>query len=92
MSQNRKATQKPITMWPTKAVPVLQDCFGTTDWQIFREAATEGGNVNLEEYKSSVLGYIEKCVEGVATTKTITIPLSQKAWLNAEVNHLLRGL
>ena len=84
------ATQKTITVWPAGAVPMLQDCFETTDWQMFKEAATEGNAVNLEEYSESVLAYIAKCVEYVTTTKTITISPNQKPLLNAEMHHLLR--
>lgn len=89
--KSRKATHKTITVWPTEAVPMLQDCFCTTDWQMFREAASEGGMVNLQEYISSVLGYINKCVEDVTTIKTMVIPSNQKPWLNAEVHCLLRA-
>lgn len=78
MLKSRKATQKAITVWPDEAVPMLQDCFQTTDWQMFKEAASEGGDVNLEEYTSSVLDYIRKCVEDVTTSKTIAIPANQK--------------
>ena len=90
VTKRMRATQKTITVWPTEAVSMLQDCFETTDWQMFKEAATEGNTVNLEEYSESVLAYIAKCVEDVTTTKTITISPNQKPWLNAEVHHLLR--
>ena len=46
--------------------------------------------MDLEEYTSSVLGYIRKCMEDVTTSKTITIRPNQKPWLNAEVRSLLR--
>ena len=51
---------------------------------MFKEAATEGNTVNLEE----VLAYIVKCVEDVTATKTIAISPNHKPWLNAEVHHL----
>ncbi|KAI3355434.1 hypothetical protein L3Q82_017900, partial [Scortum barcoo] len=41
--------QRTITVWPSDAVPALQDCFQCTDWQIFREAAACEGEVDLEE-------------------------------------------
>ncbi|XP_024908561.1 uncharacterized protein LOC112486372 isoform X2 [Cynoglossus semilaevis] len=52
-------TQRTITVWPSDAVPTLQDCFQCTDWQIFREAAVHDGEVDLEDYTAAVLGYIE---------------------------------
>ncbi|KAI3374509.1 hypothetical protein L3Q82_006328 [Scortum barcoo] len=58
-------TQRTITVWPSDAVPALQDCFQRTDWQIFREAAVREGEVDLEDYTSAVLGYISKCTEDV---------------------------
>ncbi|KAI3376822.1 hypothetical protein L3Q82_000397 [Scortum barcoo] len=57
--------QRTITVWPSDAVPALQDCFQRTDWQIFREAAACEGEVDLEDYTSAVLGYISKCTEDV---------------------------
>ena len=90
VTKRMTATQKTITVWPAEAVPMLKDCFETTDWQMFKEAVTEGNTVNLEEYSESVLAYIAKCVEDVTTTKTITISPHQKPRLNAEVHRLLR--
>ncbi|XP_062394808.1 ribonuclease inhibitor-like isoform X2 [Sardina pilchardus] len=86
-----RPTKKTVTVWPTDAASVLQDCFQCTDWQVFREAATNEGEVDLEEYTSSVLGYISKCTDDVTTTKTITCYPNQKPWLNAEVRGLLKA-
>uniref|UniRef100_A0A3B1IEK6 Reverse transcriptase domain-containing protein n=1 Tax=Astyanax mexicanus TaxID=7994 RepID=A0A3B1IEK6_ASTMX len=86
-----KPTQKTITVWPSDGAAVLQDCFGCTDWQVFREAAECEGELDLEEYTSAVLGYISKCVEDVTTTKTVTCYPNQKPWLNAEVRSLLKA-
>ncbi|GAA6231470.1 uncharacterized protein LOC109141784 [Lates japonicus] len=84
-------TQRTITVWPSDAVPALQDCFQCTDWQIFREAAVCEGEVDLEDYTSAVLGYISKCVEDVTSTRTVTDYPNQKPWLNAEVRSLLKA-
>ncbi|KAI3365725.1 hypothetical protein L3Q82_000691 [Scortum barcoo] len=78
-------------MWPSDAVPALQDCFQRTDWQIFREAAVREGEVDLEDYTSAVLGYISKCTEDVTSTRTVTEYPNQKPWLNAEVRSLLKA-
>lgn len=72
------------------AVSILQDCFKCTNWQVFREAATGKGGVDLEEYVSSVCGYISKCVDDVTTTRKITVCTNQKPWLNGEVQSLLK--
>ncbi|KAI4873592.1 hypothetical protein NFI96_002438 [Prochilodus magdalenae] len=86
-----RPTQKTITVWPSDADAVLQDCFGCTDWQVFREAAESEGELDLEDYTSAVLGYISKCVEDVTTTKTVTCYPNQKPWLNGEVRSLLKA-
>lgn len=62
-------------------------------WQTGRsswKAATHEREVDLEEYATSVTGYISKCVDDVATTRTVTVCVNQKPWLNAEVSSLLR--
>lgn len=46
--------------------------------------------MDLEEYATSVTGYISKCVDDVTTTRTVTICANQKPWLNAEIRSLLR--
>ncbi|KAI4889412.1 hypothetical protein NFI96_034099 [Prochilodus magdalenae] len=84
-------TQKTITVWPSDADAVLQDCFGCTDWHVFREAAESEGELDLEDYTSAVLGYISKGVEDVTTIKTVTCYPNQKPWLNGEVRSLLKA-
>lgn len=70
---------------------VLQHCFECTEWQVFKEATTNSGEVDLEEYTSSLTCYISKCVDDITTTITITIYTDQKPWLTAEVRSLLRA-
>jgi len=89
--KNNKPTERTITVWPNGAVSMLQDCFERTAWQVFREAATGRNGVDLEEYASSVCGYISKCVNDVTTTKKITMYPNQKPWLNGAVRSLLKA-
>ncbi|GAA6102852.1 uncharacterized protein LOC121182596 [Tachysurus ichikawai] len=63
------------------------DCFECTDWNIFREAATNGDSINLEEYTASVTSYIGKCIDDVTVSKTITTRSNQKPWMTAKNNH-----
>ena len=56
-----------------------------------RQAATLKDDVNLEEYTTSVLAYINKCMDDVTIRKTIKITPNQKPLLNAEVRSLLRA-
>ena len=38
----------------------LQDCFASTDWNMFRDSSND-----IEEYTTSVIGFINKCIWGV---------------------------
>lgn len=87
--RHNKSTQKNITV-PSTAVPMLQDCFERTNWQIFRVAGTIEGRVELEDYLSAVCSYISKCIDNVTVTRKITIRPNQKPWLKGEVRHLLK--
>lgn len=71
--RHNKPTQKNITVWPNTAGPMLQDCFGKTNWQIFKEAVTSGGGVDLEDYILAICSYISKCINDVMVTRRITI-------------------
>ncbi|KAK2920678.1 hypothetical protein Q8A73_000163 [Channa argus] len=57
---------------------------------MFREAATNGDSINLEEYTSTVTSYISKCVDDVTISKTITTRSNRKPWINANVCALLK--
>ncbi|KAK1804805.1 hypothetical protein P4O66_003647 [Electrophorus voltai] len=85
-----KPLLKQVRTWPAGAISALQDCFEQKTWITFKEAATDGGTVNLEEYTASVTGYISKCIDDVIVSKTITTRPNQKPWMPAEVRMLLR--
>ena len=38
----------------------LQDCFASTDWNMFLDSSNA-----IEEYTTSVIGFINKCIEDV---------------------------
>ena len=44
----------------------LQDCFVFTDWNMFRDYSD-----GIEEYTTSVTGFINKCIDDVITTVTV---------------------
>ena len=49
---------------------MLQDCFDSTDWDVFKTAAMrEDCTVDLEEYASVDTGYISTCIDNVVPTK-----------------------
>ncbi len=85
-----KPVQKLITIWPENATSTLQDCFQCTDWNMFKEAATNNNHTDLQEYTETVTAYIKKCMDDVTVTKTITTRANQKPWMTAEVRGLLK--
>ncbi|KAK3521321.1 hypothetical protein QTP70_003160 [Hemibagrus guttatus] len=81
-----KPVLKLVKTWPEGAISALQDCFECTDWDMFREAATQGDTTDLEEYMSSVTSYISKCIDDVTISKSITTRSNQKPWITAKVH------
>ncbi|KAK3510371.1 hypothetical protein QTP70_005670 [Hemibagrus guttatus] len=77
-----KPVLKQVKFWPAGATSALQDYFECTDWNMFREAVTNGDSINLEEYSTSVTSYIGKCIDdvtiSVTVSKTITTRSNQK--------------
>lgn len=57
----------------------LQDCFECTDWEMFKEVATENHPTIVGE---SVLAYIHIGVEDVCVTKNVTTRANQKTLKN----------
>ncbi|KAK3517034.1 hypothetical protein QTP70_032526, partial [Hemibagrus guttatus] len=79
-----KPVLKEVKTWLEGAISALQDCFECTDWNMFREAATNGDTTDLEEYMSSVISYISKCIDDVTISKSITTGSNQKSWMTAK--------
>ncbi|KAI5090364.1 gastrula zinc finger protein XlCGF28.1-like [Silurus meridionalis] len=90
LARRSRPAQKQVRTWPAGSMSALQDCFECTDWDMFREAATNGDFINLEEYTSTVTSYIGKCIDDVTISKTITIRSNQKPWMTAKVRALLK--
>ncbi|KAI4899819.1 hypothetical protein NFI96_005030 [Prochilodus magdalenae] len=86
-----RATARTVRVWPEGAGAVLQDCFQCTDWEMFRSAATTDSLVNINEYATSVTGFIRKCVDDVTQTKQIRTLPNQKLWMNIDVRSLLKA-
>ncbi|KAK3542680.1 hypothetical protein QTP86_032711 [Hemibagrus guttatus] len=85
-----KPVLKLVKTWPEGAISALQDCFECTDWDMFREAATNTNTTDLEEYTSSMISYISKCIDDVTISKSITTS-NQKLWMTAKVHALLKS-
>jgi len=81
---------KQVRVWPEGASCALQDCFDSTDWGMFKQAATYNDHTDIGEYTDTVTSYISKCIDDVTHVKTITTRANQKPWLTGEVHRLLR--
>ncbi len=86
-----KPVHKQIQVWPEGSSEALQNCFETTDWDMFKQAATYNNTTDLQEYSETVTAYITKCIDDVTITKTITVRANQKPWLTGEVYRLLKA-
>lgn len=64
---------------------MLQDCFASTDWNMFRHSAD-----NIDELTTSVTGFIRKCIsDGFPTVRVHCFP-NQKPWINTVVGAKLK--
>jgi alpha-acetolactate decarboxylase len=61
-----KPVTRSIKKWSDEADAKLQDCLAITDWNMFRDSSD-----NIEEYTTSVTGFINKCIEDVVPTVTV---------------------
>ena len=57
-----------IRKWSDDSDATLQDCFASTDWNMFRDSSD-----GIEEYTTSVTGFINKCIDDVVSTVTVTV-------------------
>ncbi|KAK0147722.1 hypothetical protein N1851_012574 [Merluccius polli] len=86
-----KPVRKVITVWPEGSRSALKDCLAITDWDMFKQAATNNNHIDNEELTDTVFSYIRKCTDDVTHTKTITTRANKKPWLTGDVHRLLRA-
>ncbi|XP_068506197.1 PDZ domain-containing protein 2-like [Syngnathus scovelli] len=60
-----RPVRRRVRVWPEGASDALRDCFDTTDWDLFKQAATYNDWTDIEEYTDSVTSYITKCIDDV---------------------------
>ncbi|KAI4885796.1 hypothetical protein NFI96_001160, partial [Prochilodus magdalenae] len=79
-----RATVRTVRVCHGGAESVFEGCFQCTDWEMFRSAATTDSLVDINEYTTSVTGFIRKCVDDVTQTKQIrTLPKEVRSVLKA---------
>ena len=75
-----------IKTWSDEADAKLQDCFAITDWNMFRDSSD-----GIEEYTTSVTGFINKCIEDVVPTGTVRTYPNPKPWITGNIRTELKG-
>ena len=75
-----------IQKWSDDADAKLQDCFASTVWNMFRDSSD-----GIEEYTTSVTGFINKCIEDVIPTATVRTYPNQKPWITFNIHTELKG-
>ena len=63
----------------------LQDCFASTDWNMFRDSSN-----GIEEYTTSVIGFINKCIDDVIPTVTVCTHPNQKPWIRGNIRNEIK--
>ena len=69
-----------LKKWSDEADAKLQDCFAITDWNMFSDSSDD-----IEEYTTSVTGFINKCIEDVVPTLTVRTYPNQKPWITGNI-------
>ena len=65
---------------------LLEDCFATTDWTMFRDSSN-----GIEEYTTSVTGFINKCRDDIVPTVTVRTYPNKKPWITGKVHSELKA-
>jgi hypothetical protein len=82
--------EAPVTLsikkWSDEADANLQDCFASTDWNMFRDSSD-----GIEDYTTSVTGIINKCINDVISTVTVRTCPNQKPWITGNICTKLKG-
>ena len=62
------------------------DYFASTDWNMLRESSN-----SIEEYTTSVIGFINKCIDDVIPTVTVRTYPNQKPWITGNIRVELKA-
>lgn len=81
--KQEKPASRVIYKWDNEAEEVLQDCFETSDWQIYEDAA----NGNINEHTDS-LDILENTLgsDNIITKTPVCKYPNQKLWVNKDIH------
>jgi hypothetical protein len=69
-----------IRKWSDDTDARLLDCFANTDWNMFRDSSN-----CIEEYTTSVTGFMNKCIDDFVPTVTVRTHPNQKQWITGNI-------
>ena len=75
-----------IRKWSDDADATLQDSFASTDWNMFRDSSN-----GIEEYTTSVIAFINKCIDDDVPTVTVRTYPNQKTWNTGNIRPELKA-
>ena len=75
-----------IRKWSNDTDATLQDCFASTEWNMFRDSSN-----GIEGYTTSVIGFINKCIDDVVPTVTARTYPNQKPWITGNIRIELKA-
>jgi hypothetical protein len=73
-----------ICKWSDDAVATLQDCFASTNWNMFWDSS------NYNEEYTGFPGFINKCIDDVIPTVTISTYPNQKPLITGHIHTELK--
>ena len=85
LQQEVPATRS-VWKWSDDVDATLQDCFASTDWNMFRDSSD-----GIEEYTTTDIGFINKCIDDVVPTVTIRTYPNQKPWITGNIHTELKA-
>ena len=89
LKQEASVTQsmkKSMKKWSDEVDAKLLDCFAITDWNVFPDSSD-----GIEEYTTSVTGFINKCIKDVVPTVTVRTFTNQKPWITGNLRTELKA-
>ena len=75
-----------IRKWSDDVDATPQNCFASTDWNMFQDSSN-----GIEEYTSSVVGFINKCIDDVVPTMTVHTYPNHKPWITGNIHIELKA-
>ena len=72
--------------WSDYEEATIQDCFARTAWNRFRDPSD-----GIEEYTTSVIGFINKYIDDVVRTSTVRTYPNQKPWITGNIRTELKA-